>query len=186
MSTTTDKLALFKYDPSTDGAQTFNIKKALNDNWDKLDDAVKEILITLANKAPPAGLGWVAVLDRPCLDANEATLGGFDYWGPECKKHTISLWSDGSYPKVLPIQLNHAVTQIASEELGGTSPQASIAVRKSTDNSDGSWGPWEWINPPMELGSRISHHGAVSGRARLCKSCKLRSFAQWSYVDGKA
>ena len=51
MSTTTDKLALFKYDPSTDGAQTFNIKKALNDNWDKLDDAVKEILITLANKA---------------------------------------------------------------------------------------------------------------------------------------
>ena len=46
MSTTTDKLALFKYDPSTDGAQTFNIKKALNDNWDKLDDAVKEILIT--------------------------------------------------------------------------------------------------------------------------------------------
>ena len=50
MSTTTDKLALFKYDPSTDGAQTFNIKQALNDNWDKLDDAVKEILITLANK----------------------------------------------------------------------------------------------------------------------------------------
>lgn len=52
MSTTTDKLALFKYDPSTDGAQTFNIKQALNDNWDKLDDAVKAILITLANKAP--------------------------------------------------------------------------------------------------------------------------------------
>lgn len=51
MSTTTDKLALFKYDPSTDGAQTFNIKQALNDNWDKLDDAVKQILITLANKA---------------------------------------------------------------------------------------------------------------------------------------
>ena len=48
MSTTTDKLALFKYDPRTDGAQTFNIQKALNDNWDKLDDAVKEILITLA------------------------------------------------------------------------------------------------------------------------------------------
>ena len=46
MSTTTDKLALFKYDPSTDGAQTFNIQKALNDNWDRLDDAVKEILIT--------------------------------------------------------------------------------------------------------------------------------------------
>lgn len=48
MSTTTDKLALFKYDPRTDGTQTFNIQKALNDNWDKLDDAAKEILTTLA------------------------------------------------------------------------------------------------------------------------------------------
>ena len=57
MSTTTDKLALFKYDPSTDGAQTFNIKQALNDNWDKLDDAVKAILITLANKAPTVHAG---------------------------------------------------------------------------------------------------------------------------------
>lgn len=57
MSTTTDKLALFKYDPSTDGAQTFNIKQALNDNWDKLDDAVKAILITLANKAPGTHAG---------------------------------------------------------------------------------------------------------------------------------
>lgn len=50
MSTTTEKLALFKYDPSTDGAQTFNIKQAMNDNWDKIDDAVKAIDITLANK----------------------------------------------------------------------------------------------------------------------------------------
>lgn len=40
MSTTTENLGLFKYDPSTDGAQTFNIKKALNDNWDKIDEKV--------------------------------------------------------------------------------------------------------------------------------------------------
>lgn len=51
MSTTTEKLALFKYDPSTDGAQTFNIKQAMNDNWDKIDDAVKNIDTTLQNKA---------------------------------------------------------------------------------------------------------------------------------------
>lgn len=40
MSTTTDNLGLFKYDPATDGAKTFNIKQSLNDNWDKLDAAV--------------------------------------------------------------------------------------------------------------------------------------------------
>lgn len=40
MSTTTENLGLFKYDPSTDGAQTFNIEKALNENWDKIDEKV--------------------------------------------------------------------------------------------------------------------------------------------------
>ena len=49
MSKTTDNLGLFKYDPSTDGAQTFNISKALNENWDKLDAAV---LLALAAAAP--------------------------------------------------------------------------------------------------------------------------------------
>ena len=72
MSTTTDKLALFKYDPSTDGAQTFNIKQALNDNWDKLDDAVKQILITLANKAP-AGYGLGVLWNLSLIHISEPT-----------------------------------------------------------------------------------------------------------------
>ena len=60
MSTTTDKLALFKYDPSTDGAQTFNIKQAMNDNWDKIDDAVKDIDTTLQNKVNKDGSSTTA------------------------------------------------------------------------------------------------------------------------------
>lgn len=72
MSTTTDKLALFKYDPSTDGAQTFNIQKALNENWDKLDDAVKEILITLANKA---GKVIPSQYDIPLIEPFTSTYG---------------------------------------------------------------------------------------------------------------
>ena len=40
MSTKTKNLELFKYDPAADGANTFNIKQALNDNWDKLDNEV--------------------------------------------------------------------------------------------------------------------------------------------------
>lgn len=43
MSTSTPNLGLFKYDPNTDGAQTFNIQKALNENWDKVDAAVKNL-----------------------------------------------------------------------------------------------------------------------------------------------
>lgn len=40
MSLKTKILGLFKYDPDKDGASTFNIKQALNDNWDTLDNEV--------------------------------------------------------------------------------------------------------------------------------------------------
>ena len=41
--TYTQFLALFKYEPATDGARTFNIGLALNDNWDKLERWAAEI-----------------------------------------------------------------------------------------------------------------------------------------------
>lgn len=40
MSTTTDVLSLFKYDPVADADSTFNITQGLNNNWDKLDTAL--------------------------------------------------------------------------------------------------------------------------------------------------
>ena len=40
MSKLTDILKLFCYDPETDGANTFNIPKALNENWEKIDQLV--------------------------------------------------------------------------------------------------------------------------------------------------
>ena len=40
MSKLTEILKLFCYDPETDGANTFNIPKALNENWEKIDAAV--------------------------------------------------------------------------------------------------------------------------------------------------
>ena len=40
MSILTKVLKLFCYDPETDGANTFNIPKALNENWEKIDQLV--------------------------------------------------------------------------------------------------------------------------------------------------
>lgn len=37
MSTETEHLGLYKYDPVADAAKTFNISTALNNNWDKID-----------------------------------------------------------------------------------------------------------------------------------------------------
>lgn len=43
MSSNTPNLDLLKKNPSTDGNDTFNIKTMLNDNWDKIDEAVSVI-----------------------------------------------------------------------------------------------------------------------------------------------
>ncbi len=42
MSTLTEFLKLLKKDPITDGHETFNIDTMLNDNWDKIDAAIKQ------------------------------------------------------------------------------------------------------------------------------------------------
>ena len=60
VSKTTKNLGLFQYDPDKDGASTFNIKQALNDNWDKLDAEVgarvkAEELATEVKKTVKAG-----------------------------------------------------------------------------------------------------------------------------------
>lgn len=40
MSTNTEILDLFKYDPVVDANNTFNITEAMNNNWDKLDNKI--------------------------------------------------------------------------------------------------------------------------------------------------
>ena len=40
MSSTTKNLGLFKYDTETDQNEKFDIDKALNENWDKIDAAL--------------------------------------------------------------------------------------------------------------------------------------------------
>lgn len=57
MSTKTQRLEIFKYDPVIDAKNTFNITKALNENWDKLD---KSITLTMHNMTSTYSLGdWV-------------------------------------------------------------------------------------------------------------------------------
>ena len=52
MSIKTKLLELFKYDPDKDGAQTFNIKSALNDNWDRIEAWAQSVKTTLAGLVP--------------------------------------------------------------------------------------------------------------------------------------
>ena len=54
MSKLTEIMKLFCYDPETDGANTFNIPKALNENWEKIDQLVL-LAVAAAAAYDPAG-----------------------------------------------------------------------------------------------------------------------------------
>ena len=78
MSGTTTNLELFKYNPNTDGDQTFNIDNALNNNWDSLDTLIGALTsLTTTQKASLVGainelvtnLGGKAAKDLGNLDA---------------------------------------------------------------------------------------------------------------------
>lgn len=43
MSSTTEKLSLFKYDTTADVKQPFNIDTCMNNNWEKIDQFAKDI-----------------------------------------------------------------------------------------------------------------------------------------------
>ncbi|MGG4341019.1 phage tail protein [Paenibacillus lautus] len=49
MASNTPNLGLLKKDPMVDGNETFNIETMLNENWDKVDEAVGQVLEDLGN-----------------------------------------------------------------------------------------------------------------------------------------
>ena len=74
MSTLTKILKLFKYDPSADAKQTFNLDEALNNNWDKLEAAYVAYLAREGKANGLATLGAdskVPVAQIPNIDASK-------------------------------------------------------------------------------------------------------------------
>lgn len=103
------------------------------------------------------------------MDANEAVLGGFYIWGSGVKNVPFDYGAMIVIPRSTTALSKPSVTQIASQESSGFTPQASIAVRKSTDNGDGAWGEWEWVNPPMQLGVEYRTTERYRGKPVYCK-----------------
>lgn len=68
MSIFSNFLNLFKYEPTTDAQNTFNIQNALNDNWDKLDDFAENVSEQLNKKADKESPNFTG---SPKINGNE-------------------------------------------------------------------------------------------------------------------
>lgn len=75
MSVLTDFLKLFKYEPEKDGAKNFNITEALNNNWDKVDEALKITGAELSNKANGKWTFYSTLAELGIAEGNETING---------------------------------------------------------------------------------------------------------------
>lgn len=104
MSLKTKLLELFKYEPETDGAQTFNIKSALNDNWDKIEAWAQSVKTALAGLVPTS-----RTVNGKTLSA-DVTLTAADIKMPNSEENVGAAMAKRplkQYPKTLDV---HKIT----------------------------------------------------------------------------
>lgn len=103
--------------------------------------------------AAPDGYGIGSAIGKYITDANEASLGGFYYWGVNAKNVPFKYGSMIVIPRTFGSLSKPNVTQIASmDQSGDFALLSTLAVRKSSSDGDSAWGEWEWVNPNMMLG----------------------------------
>lgn len=104
MSLKTKLLELFKYEPDKDGAQTFNIKQALNDNWDKIEAWAQSVKTALAKLVPTS-----RKINGKALSA-DVTLTAADIKMPDSEEDVGAAMAKRplkQYPKTLDV---HKIT----------------------------------------------------------------------------
>jgi len=107
MASNTPNLGLLKKDPMADGNETFNIKTLLNDNWDKIDEAVGNI------KVPDASLTEKGVVQlsnttdgtRETVAATEKAVKDAALQAKSYTDQQISLVTETGIPKLVSYPL---------------------------------------------------------------------------------
>lgn len=95
MASNTPNLNLLKKDPLTDGNETFNIQTMMNDNWDKLDTAVKKVQDDVANIGP--NLPNASTTQKGIVQLTSATNSTSETLAATAK--AVKTVSDASLPK---------------------------------------------------------------------------------------
>ena len=148
MSLKTKLLELFKYEPDKDGAQTFNIRSALNDNWDKIDAWAQSVKTALAGLVPTS-----RKVNGKTLSA-DVTLTAADIKMPNSKedvgtamakrpleKETLTSAGDINAKSAFPYGKS-LVFRTTDSDWGGNMPSAYAAYAKLRSSLSGSYDMW--------------------------------------------
>lgn len=111
MASYTEHLNLLKKNPATDGADTFNIETMLNENWDKIDEAVakkadsgeaadvqKNLDAHTGNKSNPHGVTAAQVGADPAGSAAAVQANLNSHTGNRGNPHGVTAAQVGAIP----------------------------------------------------------------------------------------
>lgn len=148
MSLKTKLLELFKYEPDKDGAQTFNIKSALNDNWDKIEAWAQSVKNALAGLVPTS-----RTVNGKTL-AEDVTLTAADIKMPDSEedvgaamakrplaKETLTSAGDINAKSAFP-RGKSLVFRTTDSDWDGNMPSEYAAYAKLRSSLSGSYDMW--------------------------------------------
>lgn len=129
MASYTETLHLLKKDPVADGADTFNIRTMLNENWDAIDAAMGQTDEALAGKAP-------ASHTHPATDItglDKAMSGKADVSHTHTTAQITGL--DTALKGKAPATHTHTTAQVTGLDtaLAGKMPLAAVTLQKGAD-----------------------------------------------------
>ncbi|GIP29645.1 hypothetical protein J23TS9_47750 [Paenibacillus sp. J23TS9] len=108
MASNTPNLGLLKKDPATDGNDTFNVKTMLNENWDKIDEAVGNIKVNVPDASTTQkGIVQLSNATNSELESTAATSKAIKNITDEMNKRLPM--SGGNITNNLTIQSNQVI-----------------------------------------------------------------------------
>jgi len=122
MSSSTPNLNLLKKNPMTDGSDTFNIQTMLNDNWDKIDDAVVAKEISAKSYADTKDTAHLAAADPHTQYALDTDLTAHLADTTQYSIYKSGLDANGIYT-VVDHKRSDGTLILHSVLSGGTSPK---------------------------------------------------------------
>ena len=109
----------------------------------------------------PDGYGLGAKTGKLITDGNDALVGGWFYWG----NIDTNLPFTYGHMRVDP-RLSSTSGQILMQTAYSDSYPGCVAQRKMID---GAFKPWEWVNPPMVVGTEYRTTEKFEGKPVYCQ-----------------
>lgn len=140
------------------------------------------VATALSNKAPAGfGLGGQSKELTSGDDLNTIRENGWYRWGSSSPQNAPKMTSDAGGAGYIFARVTNYDAQNVLQEYWSLNQDAQNQARRICRN--GTWGPLEWINPPMQLGVEYRSTERYNGKPVYAKAINFGQAPNATYKD---